>query len=146
MSKNKKNTEVTNQVSSYEESPFQSAIDASEALFEKHLLHVSSGALGLSLLFAEKLTPSDVIIARQFLVIGWAFLALSLVLNLASHLIAVRFMRKSEFEFLSGDAALQRNQTKRNKLLTGFNWVSIVLLIIGVASILTFASINYLKK
>lgn len=145
MGKNKRNTTADNQALSYEESPFQSAIDASESLFEKHLLHVSSGALGLSLLFAEKLTPTEAIVAPYFLVIGWAFLALTLLLNLASHLIAVHFMRKSEFEWIAEHDCLQTNQIRRNKKLTGLNWLSIVLLVIGVASILIFASINYLK-
>lgn len=145
MSKNKKNTTADNQGCSYEESPFQSAIDASEALFEKHLLHVSSGALGLSLLFAEKLTPTDSIIAPHFLIIGWVFLAFSLLLNLASHLIAVNFMRKSELEFMAEHDDMRPNHIKRNKQLTGFNWLSIILLVLGVASILVFASINYLK-
>jgi len=121
---------------------FQKAIDETESLFEKNLTYLSAGALGLSLTFIEKITKLDSATAIQFLVLGWILLSLTLAINLVSHLISRHYIRKSQREYDKKDRGVFARIKKRNAIISTINWATVTLLILGIASIVIFTSIN----
>src|SRR5688500_4917696 len=68
--------------------------------FEKQLSFISAGALGLSLIFTEKIVK-DISKAdlKCLLVAGWILLAVTLFINLISHLLATLNCRKTLQEY-----------------------------------------------
>ena len=139
MAEEKKNTTSNRAV-------LQKAIDETEALFEKNLTYLSAGALGLSLTFIEKITPLDQAIALVFLIIGWILLSLTLAINLVSLLISKNYILKSQREYDNEEPDVFENIKKRNVIINAINWIVVILLVLGIASIVVFSSINAFHK
>ena len=94
--KKKKRSNVEFQVDEKYKSALYDIFDKSQDDFEKQLSYISGGALGLSLLFLEKviedLSKAD---SKWLLTLGWILLALTLFINLTSHLFAAVNSRKT---------------------------------------------------
>jgi anaerobic C4-dicarboxylate transporter len=128
---------------------YQEAINKSEDDFEKNLIYLSSGALGLTLIFIEKIVPPQNSIYLFLLILGWVLLTVTLGINLVSHLISKKYIQKSQSEF--DDCIHQKitwdehyeNSLKRNKNIDIINWVSLGLFILGIISIVIYTSINF---
>lgn len=125
-----------------EREAFQKSIENSENDFEKNLTYISSGALGLSLAFIDKIVKLENANHSIFLVIGWVFLTLTLSLNLLSHLISKHFTKISRDDFDKKDQAINLKIKQRNGKIDIINWVSVFLFILGITSIVIFSSIN----
>jgi hypothetical protein len=122
----------------------QDSINESQSDFEKNLVYLSAGALTLSLGFIEKIVSFDKSNNKWIVVISWGFLASSLLLNLASHLISVGNSTKAREEMDSGmeyNKLIERISC-RNKIMRIINWTSYFLFVIGVVSVVIFCSIN----
>jgi uncharacterized membrane protein len=124
---------------------FDETRNKSEDDFEKSLTLISAGSLGLSMAFIEKIVTIDDSTNVWTLITGWVFLALTLFLNLISHLISSYYSRISQEEFDAKHKDLNKNIDKRNKNITRINWLTVILLIIGISFIVIFASINISK-
>jgi hypothetical protein len=114
----------------------QGSINESQSDFEKNLVYLSAGALTLSLGFIEKIVSFDKSNNKWIVVISWGFLASSLLLNLASHLISEEMDSGMEYNKL-----IERISC-RNKIMRIINWTSYFLFVIGVVSVVIFCSIN----
>ena len=128
---------------------YQEAINKSEDDFEKNLIYLSSGALGLTLIFIEKIVPPQNSIYLFLLILGWVLLTVTLGINLVSHLISKKYIQKSQSEFddcihlkITWDEHYE-NSLKRNKNIDIINWVSLGLFILGIISIVIYTSINF---
>ncbi len=121
---------------------FHKAISDSEAFFEKNLTYISAGALGISLTFIEKIVKLDESNGLHFLIIGWVLLVVTLAINLMSHLISKYFILKSQKEYNNKVENLIPKIEKRNMIIDSINWLTVILLILGIASIVVFTSIN----
>ena len=122
----------------------QDAINESQSDFEKNLVYLSAGALTLSLGFIEKIVSFDKANNKWIVVVSWVFLASTLLLNLASHLISVGNSTKAREEMDSGmeyNKLIERIGC-RNKIMRILNWISYVLFAIGVFLVVVFCSIN----
>jgi hypothetical protein len=116
----------------------------SQDLFEKQLTYVSSGAIAISMAFIDRLTGDITVTHYKFILVsGWLFLTLTLLLNLFSHDFAYRNHYKTIEDIDKGEYD-QRIAIQRNKRIILFNKISIILLILGIASIVLFVSINIL--
>ena len=129
----------------------QDVIDKTEDHFEEKLTYISAGALVLTLTFIEKIIPLRDAFAVIFLVIGWGLLVLSLLLNLSSHLISKYLLYKSLLELDENSdttylRSLYLKAIRRNKRIDCINWITVGLLILGISSIVIFASINSVQK
>lgn len=122
--------------------------------FEKAITFITSGALGLTLTFHDKIVPFANAICTYLIAIGWLLLVATLFVNLYSHYQS----SKSTDETLDDvddviDYKLKyegfRNRVnKRNKIINILNKTSIYLLGMGLFIIITYVSINlnYGKK
>jgi len=112
--------------------------------FEKYITFISSGALGLTLVFIEKIVPLKNAIVIWLLALGWFTLAFTLILNLYSHYLSSKYSAQSIDDIYNEIKydKLEKNINKRNKRIEHLNRLSIVLLLIGILCILTFSTIN----
>ncbi len=122
----------------------EDAISESQNDFEKNLVYLSAGALALSMGFIEKIVSFEKANNKWIVIVSWVFLASTLLLNLASHLISVGNSTKAREEMDSGmeyNKLIERISC-RNKLMRIINWISYFLFAFGVASAVIFCSIN----
>lgn len=129
----------------------QNAISKSEDDFEQKLTYIGAGSLALSMTFIEKIIPLENSIDLIFLIVGWSFLVLTLLLNLMSHMISKYLMMKSRLEYDKNNDGmhlklLYLKVIKRNSYIDCLNWVTVILLILGISSIVVFASTNSFNR
>jgi len=129
----------------------QDVIGKTEDHFEQKLTYISSGALGLTLTFIEKIIPLENSVSLIFLISGWGFLVLTLLLNLSSHMITKHYLIKTQLEIDKSEDpeylhSIYLKVIRRNKTIDFINWISVGLVILGISSIVIFASINSVQK
>lgn len=109
--------------------------------FEKQLSYISAGALGLSMLFIEKIVPLAKAHSKWLLICGWCFLAATLFINLISHLVSSNYNYRVLADVQKGiDTTI--TTTKFNCVINTLNIISIITLILGMLAIVIFSSIN----
>lgn len=139
----KKTKEEIAEWKEFRKSVFENKIK-SEDDYEKYVTLISSGALGLSITFIEKIVPLNSAIEKWILILGWILLTITLFVSLLSHFFSRKYSEKTiedidndiEYELISG------NITSRNKCLEVFNFSTISTLFLGIISIVIFVSIN----
>lgn len=118
--------------------------EKSEDDFEKNLVLITSGTLVLSMTFIDKIAPLDHARGVVFLIIAQSLLAISLLINLLSHQISVKYSQDAVDNFdLKGDAfetnkLIEGNNRKVRKIN---NW-TVSLMISGIISLVVYCSIN----
>jgi hypothetical protein len=120
------------------------AINDSQNHFEKNLVYLSAGSLALSIGFIEKIAKQNSVNCKWLIIISWLLLALTLLLNLASHLISVENSSKAREEIdldLPGQV-LYANITQRNNKMRKINWITFFLFALGVITSVIYCSIN----
>lgn len=120
----------------------------SDDLFEKAITFISSGALGLTLTFHDKIVPVENAIWIVLIAVGWFLLVATLFLNLVSH---YKSSKSTDYTIDEIDSIIdyqlsyedfRKKLTKRNKQIDRLNLASIVLLGIGLLVIIMYVSIN----
>jgi len=139
----KKNKQKPSPESTTYEKYLWETICKSQDDFEKQLSFISAGSLGVSMIFIEKVvkniaTAHD----KMYLIIGWVFLALTLFVNLLSHLLSASFNYYTLDEYKSGEADFPSKSRRRTNWMTAINWVTLAFLVIGIICIIIFSSIN----
>jgi hypothetical protein len=120
----------------------------SDDLFEKAITFISSGALGLTLTFHDKIVPVENSICVIIIAIGWTLLIATLFINLISHYQSSKSTDASIDEidgildYKINYSTYQVNLHKRNKKIDNLNKTSIYLLGIGLFLIIIYVSIN----
>lgn len=133
----------------------QRMIEKSGDDFERNLTYISAGSLGLSLTFIEKIVKIEDSNYRLCLILGWIFLALTLFVNLISHLISRNLGEKSNEDLDKIIVGSEDYESKmdminkikrRNKLINWINYATMALLIVGISLIIIFISLNVMNK
>jgi hypothetical protein len=123
-------------------SDLRKAMDKSQESFEKQLSFISAGALGLSMVFIEKIVR-DVMhsLCRPLLIMSWLFLAATFILNLISHIVAIKLHYKTiaDINLKKYD---QEKASSRVNTISWMNLVSVLFLLVGVALLIIFVTIN----
>ena len=112
--------------------------------FEKYITFISSGALGLTLTFIDKISPLKESIFIWVIVLGWFSLAATLFVNLLSHYISSANNTKA-IQDIDDDLSYEEivdNIDNRNMLISRLNLFSIIALGFGILCILIFTTIN----
>lgn len=115
--------------------------------FEKYITFISSGALGLTITFIDKISPLNDSTAIWLIATGWILLTFTLLINLLSHFLSSRYNEKTiqdiddDFDYEDVVDGID----KRNKIISNLNLISIILLGLGILSILTYIIINAYK-
>ncbi len=113
--------------------------------FEKYINLIASGGLAITIAFFDKLVDIKISIYIYLIVLGWILLVTTLLLNLISHYLSISFSEKTIAEINDkkyDDVFI--NVAKRNKRIKNLNISSIGTLIIGIAAIITFLTLNLL--
>jgi hypothetical protein len=114
----------------------------SQETFEQQLSYISAGSLALSIGFVRDIVK-DIEGAeyRWLLVIGWILMVITLLLNLISHLLAVKYYSKSisEIHRQTFDSLKSDNRFER---ITWLNWICVGTLIFGILLITIFVNYN----
>jgi hypothetical protein len=117
--------------------------EKSEDDFEKKITYISAGSLAISLTFIEKIVPLKESIEIWLLISSWTLLALTLLLNLLSHLYSSHIMDKSLDDDEKNDYKKSLINWKRRRMkITIWNLINVTGLIFGIALFIIFVSIN----
>lgn len=115
--------------------------------FDKTLVTLAGGALGVSLVFLEKIAPQPKPSSLIFLYFAWGGFVVSLLLILASFLTSQYAYRRQrrilEIRFFD------ENEDTRNFWLRGtqwLNWSAIMVFIFGACMLVVFSVTNVLHK
>lgn len=116
----------------------------SEDDFEKYITFISSGALGLTVTFIDKISPLKESVYVWTIILGWGLFALTLFLNLFSHYLSSRYNEKTinEIDMDIDYSILLDNIDKRNDKISCLNISSIISLGTGILFVLIFSSLN----
>lgn len=126
-------------------------INKANEQFEKQLIYISGGALGVSFVIAQKIVEKlHTVDLKWMLVLSWIALTVVLLLNLISHKVAINIHSKSLSETQDYLAYQTTNYDyekigERNKRMKIINIISIVLLSLGIVFLMVFTCINFLK-
>lgn len=120
----------------------------SDDYFEKAITFISSGALGITLTFHDKIVPIENSSFIFLISLGWFFLVATLFVNLISHYKSGKSIDKSIDEiddiiaYRINYETYQMNIAKRNKFIDFLNKSSIFLLGSALFLIITYITIN----
>ena len=117
-------------------------IQKSHDSFEKQINYISAGALGISMLFVEKVVK-DITLTKCncLLILSWAFFALTLVSNLLSHIYTSNIHGKTLSEIYL-ETYDDKKATTRNNHIKFWNLISISFLFLGIIFQIIFISLN----
>ena len=117
--------------------------------FDKNIITLAAGALGISLIFIEKIAPDPNKQTLIYLYLAWGSLLLSLLATLSGLLTSQHSYSRArdilEDEFFPQQA--ENGNSKKNRWAAWthfFNWTSIAAFIVGTA-MLAFFSIQNMK-
>lgn len=115
--------------------------------FEKYITFIASGALGLSVVFMDKISPLKESKFIWIIAVGWVVLAITLFINLLSHYLSSKYTTKSidDIDVNKTYNTIVENINSRNKVIDILNLISIISLGIGILLILIFTIINTTK-
>ena len=117
-------------------------IDKSNDAFEKQLNYISASALGLSMLFVEKVVKDlNTTKCNSLLILSWIFLGATLISNLISHVYTSKMHGKTLKE-INDNVYNYKKAVTRNNRIGNWNLVSIAFLLIGLAIQIIFITIN----
>lgn len=119
----------------------------SQDQFEKQFSYISAGSLALSVGFIKDVVKNIEVANNKWLLqIGWIFLALTLLINCITHIIAAQKHNKTiediQGELSNKDTYDHVKIRARYKQITYWNWGSIILMIVGILFIICFVSLN----
>ena len=120
------------------------SIDKNQSNFENKITYISAGVLTLSITLIGKLIDIKNACYIWILIVSWIFTALSLLLNLASYLIAVYNNQKTvdEIDDKLEEEKFRRNIIARLRLMDKINWITLIFLVLGILFIFLFIIIN----
>lgn len=116
--------------------------------FDKAMLTLSAGALGLSITFIRQISPSPLPGTFGFLKVAWICFALSILTTLISFLLSQSAIRKQR-EILDQDYQKGSNVKEQDNWLASatnaLNWVSVLFFTVGIG-LLSWFSIENLPE
>jgi len=114
----------------------------SNDLFEKQLSYISAGALGLSMIVVDKVFKDiSNTTWKETLIISWICFGATLIINLVSHLYAGN-MHNRNIADIDNDKYDQQLATRRNFQINVVNYISVIMLFIGICCFITYTSKN----
>jgi hypothetical protein len=117
--------------------------------FDKSIVFIASGALGISMAFIDKIVKLEIAKDKEFLLIAWYLFGSTIFLSLVTHFIsvyAVRWAICNRPDQDNEDEAKEANYLVReliwNLTIRGLNILMIITLFIGIILFLYFIQNN----
>jgi len=117
----------------------------SSQYFDKSILTLAAGALGLSLTFIDKIAPRPIVECSKYLLCtAWIFFCLSILSTLISSLTSQAACRR-QIEIVENIFFNKVDTNSKNflaQMTNVLNWISITLFVSGVFFLIIFTIIN----
>lgn len=113
--------------------------------FDKSILTLSAGALGLSLTFIKDVVPKFGPCTSWSLYVGWACFVVSLLLTLSSFQISALAIRRQRAILDADQIGTDVGQRFGNlpaRWTNGLNWASLYIFVFGAAMLTLFVALN----
>jgi len=123
---------------------FNSKYESSRS-FDRAILTLSAGALGLSITFIKQIAPCPKNDTHIFIILSWICFGLSILSTLISFLTSQKACER-QIKILENSFVEHSNNFKTNiysKWTEGLNVTSIILFIAGVVFLLIFSTLNF---
>ena len=114
--------------------------------FDKTVLALSGGALGISFAFLKEVIGSEPIVHPYWLLAAWLAWAFSMFAVLFSYFLSQMALRKAVSQVDKGTIYEQKAGGAYAQWTATFNATGAVLFVVGVCCIAVFASSNLLRK
>ncbi|MFW5895457.1 MAG: hypothetical protein ACOCT9_01805 [archaeon] len=109
--------------------------------FDRNVLFISSGALGLSVTIIDSILNLDLAVYKFFLFFAWYLLAFTILLSLYSHMVS--YQLTSKIIQVTGQDKEEELRDKYNRRLSNINKLMLITLIMGIISFLLFINLNF---
>ncbi len=129
------------EMSEYKRS-LQAAEQVMQTEYDKGLMALSGGALGISLAFVKEVIGKNTIHDGAWFVGAWVFWGLSLACVLASYFTSAKSLRKAADSVDNQTIYLDLKECRWRKATIGLNLASGLAFIAGVACIVRFIFLN----
>lgn len=133
-------TEKKDDILEYKEELIK-VLQKSQDTFETQLSYISAGALTLSMAFIKDIVKFSDATHKGYIILGWIFLAITLLVNFISHNISATSINKTIDE-INNHQYNDKKIKKRFEIIQKINWGTIGTLILGIACVILYASIN----
>jgi hypothetical protein len=110
--------------------------------YDKLIVTLSSGALGLSLVFLKDVVKEEPIQGSSLLISAWVLFVLSLTSVLSAMLFGIAANKKAVKQVDTDTIYHQKPGGQYSKLTTLFHYLGTVFLVVGLATMILFAYIN----
>lgn len=135
---------------------FYKALNYSTSEFDKSIVFIASGALGISMAFIDKIVPLETAINKEWLIGAWGLFGITILLNMITHFISQLANRwaihNDPNDFPKGkkkkkmEKKYMRGEKHWNYLIRGLNFSMIVALVAGFSLFLYFIYSNILSS
>lgn len=115
----------------------------SQNTLDKYLISLSSGALGISIIFVENIIKSKPIYFKCLLTISWILFSITILLVLISFFSSIRSFSKAIKQTDSNDIHKEEPGGYWNKFTKYLNIINLILFTIGLITLLLFVSLNF---
>ena len=117
-------------------------VTKSQESFEKQLSYISAGALSVSMAFIKNVVGElNKTKSEELLILGWALMGVTLLINLLSHIFTSNCHNKTIAEIGDGKYNYE-NALCRHNNIKNLNYVSIATLVLGITLLLIFITLN----
>lgn len=107
--------------------------------YDKNVLYVASGALGLSMTFIKDIVDFSSVECKVLLLIAWSILVITILTTLLSHFVSMKALNQKM-------ATIDDDNDPKTKMLNGvlekLNFLMLVLLPLGILFLLIFIYLN----
>jgi hypothetical protein len=111
--------------------------------FDKGLTYISSGMMGVSFAFIDKIVKLEASIEGDLLMAGWLILCIAIVLSVINHYLNLHLINKQIVKFRSLKKATNKLSVKfKNTTIQKLNIINVILIIHGSIFIIFFIFIN----
>lgn len=125
------------------------SLRSSYELYDKYLLALSSGGLGISLSFIENIVPLEKANFKIILIISWILFILSIIFTLISFITSQKSTTKqlhiAQKYYLEEDDTAYNEKDLFNKATEYLNYFSGLIFLFAVILTVIFISINILR-
>lgn len=109
--------------------------------FDKNVLLIASGALGISFSFIEKLVDLKTAVFKSLLISSWTVFGIVIFLSLLVHFLSIRSIAWA-IEHEADTEDFRQGLAKRNWGIRAGNVLMIVLLLTGMILLISFVNTN----
>jgi hypothetical protein len=116
------------------------------AQFDKNILYISTGALGLSITIIDSIIKLETAICKSILLCSWYLLAFTILLSLYSHMLSYQLTNKLIEVVGNEEIDEEKLRNKSNIKISRINKLMLATLVFGIICFIIFININIFKN